>query len=249
MEGLYDEGSNLFLLAGCPHILKTIWLHIIDYWRQAVELPVVSPPDDDGIRVGGIDTEEVLPPCLYLTPISSSDPVECEITEYSFPPPTDININMMPFIVGETFPQCKLPEFVRPYWSMIEACLNPELNRHRSNVWPTHLYPSEVGRVNYLTIQEGWVEAGTSQRRPGLHVDSPGEVRIKNQRSEVSSKGRGSSQIYRGHHWGEGCAHYVEQQDEGEDRVALRGGIFLASNIQSSCRAWNCSIVPTAVRR
>ena len=245
---MYDEGSNLSLLAGCPHILKTIWLHINDHWREVVELPVVAYPDYDDVRnVGGIDTGEILPSCLYLTPVSSSDPVDYEIAEYSFPPPTDININMMPFIVGETFTQCKLPEFVRPYWSMIEACLNPELNRHRSHIWPTHLYPSEVGKVNYLTIQEGWVEAGASQRRPGLHVDSPGEVRLRGEENEPGDKGRGSSQPYKGHHWGEGCAHSVPIQGTSDLSYVLRGGIYLSSSLQSSCRAWNCSVGHKAV--
>ena len=56
---------------------------------------------------------------------------------------------------------------------------------------------------------EGWVGAGESQRRPGLHVDSPGEVKIKNEAFEKLIEGQGDSQAYGGHHWGLGCCHYI----------------------------------------
>eukprot|EP00091_Calanus_sinicus_P011195 TRINITY_DN25410_c0_g1_i1.p1 TRINITY_DN25410_c0_g1~~TRINITY_DN25410_c0_g1_i1.p1 ORF type:complete len:182 (-),score=51.59 TRINITY_DN25410_c0_g1_i1:91-636(-) len=32
-----------------------------------------------------------------------------------------------------------------------------------------------------------------------------------------------------------------------EDRFVLRGGIYLASSIPSSCRAWNCGVEPPAI--
>ena len=76
--------------------------------------------------------------------------------------------------------------------------------------WPIENIPLEKGRVNYLTIQEGWVEAGVSQRRPGagLHVDGPGVVKIKNCELEQLAEGQGDSQAYGGHHWGLGCCHF-----------------------------------------
>ena len=51
-------------------------------------------------------------------------------------------------------------------------------------MWPEVQIPSEIGKVNFLTIQESWVKTGTTQRRPGLHVDSPGKVKIKNEESK-----------------------------------------------------------------
>ena len=72
---------------------------------------------------------------------------------------------MMPFIVGETFEACKLPEKIRPYWAMIKSCLQPEINRAWHHMWPNRKIPSELGKVNYLTIQESWVEEGSTQRR------------------------------------------------------------------------------------
>ena len=59
-------------------------------------------------------------------------------------------------------------------------------------------HPSDFGKVYYLTIQETMVKAGTSQRRPGLHVDSPGRVRFKRENKtkktqKYTSEGAGSS--------------------------------------------------------
>ena len=79
--------------------------------------------------------------------------------------------------------------------------------------------PSELGKIYYLTIQESWVEAGVSQRRPRLHVDSPGHVKIKERsnhyqnHSIIDQEGNGKSQKYCGHNWGSGCAHLVGQRN------------------------------------
>ena len=153
--------------------MRTIWDNITEYWKEMIEMPVEPEIDDEMRRFGDVDSTESVTSCFYLTNITHSP-------DDSFPPPSDININMMPFIVGETFASCKLPEFVRPYWPMILACLNPEMNRAWHHLWNKRDFPSEVGKVNYLTIQESWVEEGTSQRRPGIHVDAPGDVKIKN---------------------------------------------------------------------
>ena len=161
---------------------------------------------------------------------------------------------MMPFIVGETFASCKLPSSVQPYWPMIKACLDPlcldpRLERAWHHLGSKEDIPSELGKVNYLTIQESWVEQGSSQRRPGLHVDSPGEVKLRGEENEPGDKGRGSSQPYKGHHWGEGCAHSVPIQGTSDLSYVLRGGIYISSSLQSSSRAWNCSVRHKAVGR
>ena len=86
-----------------------------------------------------------------------------------------------------------------------------------SNVYHFCFSLTDLGKVYYLTIQETWVEPGDSQRRPGLHVDSPGKVKIKGEdlTQELNqNKGNGKSQEYTGHCWGNGCAHYVKPQSE-----------------------------------
>ena len=180
LEGLYDVGSPFHKLRGCQHIMLMIWKDLIVYWKGLVKSPVPPLPRNFLYYGPGINNDESLPPSFYLTTIDRE-------SGYGFPDPSDININMMPFIVGETFEACKLPEKIRPYWAMIKSCLQPEINRAWHHMWPNRKIPSELGKVNYLTIQESWVEEGSTQRRPGLHVDMPGVVKFKNTDTQVFS--------------------------------------------------------------
>ena len=99
------------------------------------------------------------PQPFYLTPITwePSGDYSSGGRAYSFPDRSNaddlININMMPFIAAADFEECKLPECVRPYWSLIKACLAPEMDRSWHHLWPARRIPSEKGKVNYLTIQ------------------------------------------------------------------------------------------------
>ena len=70
---------------------------------------------------------------------------------------------------------------------------------------------SEIGKICYLTVQESFVEAGSTQRRPGLHVDCAGIVKIagveggKGDKTILQGKeGDGESWKYNDHHWGHG---------------------------------------------
>ena len=92
---------------------------------------------------------------------------------------------MMPFICGHTFEDCKLPELLQPYSGLIEMCLkhqhSKKLDQELNYGFFGHcLGQSDLGKVYYLTVQENEVKSGQTQRRPSLHVDSPGWVKIKN---------------------------------------------------------------------
>lgn len=113
-----------------------------------------------------------------------------------FPNPTGIKINMMPFIIGDSK---SIPEEYRHYYPLIEKC---SVNN------------DEFGKVGYLSITEGIVQKGTSQRRPGIHTEKPGKM----------SWGGG---------WGRG-----NLKDDGH----IIGGLYMASNIDNSCRAWNMHV-------
>lgn len=69
-----------------------------------------------------------------------------------FPRATGININMMPFIMGD---HGTLPAWVRQHAPIIDRCPVGD----------------EAGKVGYLSISEGFVRAGGTQRRPGLHCE------------------------------------------------------------------------------
>ena len=171
LDGLYDEDCPLSRLRGRQHLLRRIWAEVRRYWEAAIQLPDVDREFE------GCWADHVMHSVRSPASRTFAAPVSC-IEDYctypDFPEPSGININMMPFIVGETFEECKLPEYVRPYWDLIQLCLDPQSRRKYSKK-----YPSDLGRVYYLTIQETEVAPGQAQRRPGLHVDSPGSVKLR----------------------------------------------------------------------
>jgi len=117
-----------------------------------------------------------------------------------FPAPQGIDINMMPFVMGD---MDSLPDQYHQYWPMIQQCVTP----------------LERGKIGFLTIQESAVAVGNSQRRPGLHLETPGIVMNKGQVVDVRL------------HWGGG--------EEGE---TILGGLYTASTVEKSCKAWNMRI-------
>ena len=268
LEGLYDEDCNLSKLRGCPHLAKQIWMEVRNFWKANIILPPEVGEDESrrSIRFQITDfNKESFKSELFLAPIFSSyldleDAYADWEKESLFPSPSDININMMPFTVGVDFRACQLPPYLEQYWPLIQACLNPHLNRIKGNhsyqnFCPVELIPSDIGKVYYLTIQESWVEAGDSQRRPDLHVDSPGYVKIKGEHEKKNDEGNGKSQRYCGHHWGDGCAHYVGHSETNPyvpyvstpTVYAMQGGIYIASSVSGSTRVWNCSVQPEVV--
>lgn len=79
----------------------------------------------------------------------------------------------------------------------------------------------DADRVWYLTINESLVRAGSSQRRGGVHIEAPGPGRF----------GGGSPGGGHGGGWGGGSSS-----------GGLRDGIYMASNVAGSCRAWNVRV-------
>lgn len=87
--------------------------------------------------------------------------------ELEFPPPQDININMMPINLWDL--ENTLPKQLQAYKAIILSC------------WHAHFkvdadgnYMRNEDNVAYLTIHESYVPAGKTQRRPGLHIERPG---------------------------------------------------------------------------
>ena len=279
LEGLYDKDCHLSKLRGCPYIVMRIWKEVRNFWGGKITLPPIN--DEDSFKKSGIRyDDQIVNLCkesfksqTYFAPVHDMSKVGyyMEVSlktyrdhhgyyahtarKYSFPEPTDININMMPFIAGENFKYCELPNYLQNYWPLIKACLRPQHERQHCHLWPKSKIPSDIGKVYYLTIQESWVEPGNSQRRPGLHVDSPGSVKFKGEDHDAKHHrldlvGNGKSKHYNGHRWGLGCAHYVGEQNEELDEsnsYVMQGGIYIASSVSDSSRVWNCGIDPDAV--
>ena len=256
LEGLYDTESHLSKLQGMHHILKYIWGDVKNFWQAHITLPDPDANWKDYWRDYHDTASLILGPSVtFAAPMGHIDNFRAEhqVDYPGFPAPTGTNINMMPFICRYTFEHCKLPDFIRPYWDLIEMCLKHHHSREPSSFhWPRR-FSSDLGKVYYLTIQESEVEPGQSQRRPGLHVDCPGWVKVKSANEDQVRKGSGFSRKLNCFGWGTGlrACHVFnlpteikmsEQDLPKENMFVTFGGIYNASNVPNSTRVWNCAV-------
>ncbi|KAG7345043.1 hypothetical protein IV203_032574 [Nitzschia inconspicua] len=128
-----------------------------------------------------------------------------------FPPPMNRQINMMPIILGDIN---SLPIGLREYHDMIMAC---------------PFMKEELGKVAYLTIDESFVNANETQRRFGLHVESPGIF--------MDNPDEASFEPAKEHPWGMGLFL-------GPDKY--EGGIYIASNRGDTTEVWD-ALVDTSI--
>jgi hypothetical protein len=245
-------------LAGHPHILRQIWKLVCEEWwdlniirykcTDARMIPNLSQPwaDDDSCNASSSNDDaeieyfyrEIHYPkrrqrcggCPVATlafnvpfpPVTvTKNALGCEVTDALY-------INMMPFSLYE---KASLPEECHKYWSMVELCtarLAP--NRACGRV-------REKSPTAYLTIYERPTAPGEPQRRPGLHVDSPGVLPVRSAKTSepqylLATEG-GRYIPGAEHHWGRG----IMMRDEW-----VQGGIFMASNVANTTAVWNCHI-------
>lgn len=153
-----------------------------------------------------------------------------------FPKPTGRNVNMMPFLLGN---RESLPDDLQCYHPLIESCLYER--------------ETDLGTVAYLTVHESIrVEAGKTQRRPGLHIESPGvfaddDVSRDNKDSNASSPltATGGCSFTPGvqHYWGRGACNTPD---------VYKGGMYIASTVNQSTAVWDAlvdSSIPGIVDR
>lgn len=115
-----------------------------------------------------------------------------KLTKVVFPPGQNINVNMMPFVIGD---KKSIPTALQHYWSLIAKCpVDKNLE----------------GKIGYLSIREGLIESGQTQSRSGIHTE-------------------GHYSTAWGGPWGKG----------GINKHGKYTGIFMASNLENSCRIWN----------
>ncbi|XP_063718863.1 uncharacterized protein LOC134845733 isoform X2 [Symsagittifera roscoffensis] len=151
------------------------------------------------------------------------------VAKVMFPPPCGINVNMMPITIGNS---SSIPKNMKQYIPLLAAC-------------PVNF--GEFGECGYLTIHESTIsEEGSSQRRGGIHLETPGKIWLEGNRDpslETSHGGVWSIQqdppLTIG--WGRGV-----YDDNLETHYEYIGGIYMASNIADSCRVWNCKVTDPA---
>jgi hypothetical protein len=96
-------------------------------------------------------------------------------------------------------------------------------------------------KIGYLTIHESTTtEDGQSQRRSGLHTETPGRIWHEAARDEtlpdVGGKWRKQDKVPMTIAWGRGCF------DKKLGFFEYVGGLYMGSNVADSCRIWNCKI-------
>ena len=238
LQGLYDVNCDLYRLRGMWIVLKKIWNFITSHWKTNIKNGPEGLYTDNG-KWKAIRKFEMAVPYLKLS-AQRREPVFIYMDEpyiggcITFPTPTGININMMPFVMQDHFEGCYLPEYLREYWD--EIILNCILIMGKE----------DIGKIGYLTIQESSVEENMSQRRPGIHTERPGKVKfcVPEEKphtawsDESKAEGEGSSLIRR-YSFAWGCGDFRRVVEGGE----LSGGIFMASNVDNSCRIWNCQVL------
>ena len=74
----------------------------------------------------------------------------------SFPEPSDVDVNMLPFIMGDKY---SLPEPLQKYYDPL--------------IGKVPISFEELGKVCYFSITERYIVKGDTQRRGGLHIEAP----------------------------------------------------------------------------
>lgn len=254
--GTLDPNSPLRILRGQEDVLRIIWTYTCsEWWSLHIErysmpyLPQPSHyyedqrPPHDSTQIADLRKYDLFERKMFFDcPFAIVD------DNVSFPPPAaaggePLNVNMMPIDIMDL--EKTVPTFLSQYIPMIRKCLvktrvyidDQRKKRPRQRQSP-YEPPREYcdtnnmrNRIAYLTVDERPVSAGQSQRRGGVHVESPGAMR----RQEVGDKSQYTPDLAFYHPWGLG-----RSTDE-----FLEGGIFLASNTTDSTAVWNCRIHDT----
>ncbi|ORY42480.1 hypothetical protein BCR33DRAFT_851548 [Rhizoclosmatium globosum] len=92
----------------------------------------------------------------------------------------------------------------------------------------------EWGKVGYLTMHESYVQEGAIQRRPGLHIESPGNLPDD---PFIEAHAYQRFYCWGGGNFGTGIGGHLDQFGN----VNVEGGIFMASN-WTTCGVWDCMI-------
>jgi hypothetical protein len=173
LMGTVQRSCSLSKLRGFDYILRYIWsiaceewwnLHIVRFEYHWTDggipelLPFPTPQlDFERARNAGC-------PLAVITKNIEFPPLaEVPLGTFSNQTSNELYVNMLPFWLNGTN---TLPPCCRQYWPMIQECLSRTLVNYYD--------------IGYLTIDERTVASGMPQRRPGLHVESPGVMPVPN---------------------------------------------------------------------
>jgi len=224
MAGVHDGESPLSMLRGHElTIVREICSYIGNQWIRHVKFTI--PAELIGNYATYKNEPSLMrfdqgrdgPNCYERVLCDGVSPMSCGYEEglvsfarcghVDFPEPKGRNVNMMPFIFGS---KDSLPEDLQCYHPLIQQC--PYM-------------ADEIGNVGYLTVHESYVDAKQTQRRSGLHIESPGSF------SDDPNAAAFTPGVE--HPWGMGVCF-------GPDRY--EGGIFMASSVSNTSEVWNALV-------
>ena len=135
--------------------------------------------------------------------------------------------------------ECHLPDFVRPYWRLIDFCLN----NHTSHGWTTDFGPRnpnpENGQVYFLTIKENFEDSDHSrihfvnQKLKKWELEKELDHEVENYLKRINhGKGR----------YGYTRIENSPRPNETTHCFKSSGGVFMASTGPGFMRVWDCSV-------
>ena len=209
--GRNDEGSPLHALSSHDDVIRTILGLLEDWYKNSLRC-------DGGVYVSSIGRVALEPELSDQTGWRKAA---------SFPKPSGLYCNMMPIVLPSFRGECddwmhSVPREFHGYLGLIRAC-------------PLTL--TDEGKIGYLTVDERPVTVeGASQRRGGLHAESPGLLR-----TPPGGGGRWAEPPHPNaitFYWGGG--HWTN--DETSGRGVYEGGVYMASTVAGSTRVWNAQV-------
>ena len=211
---VYDDDDPFSVFRGMRYLVEKIWTFVIQFNRHIYSKHIEIKEDPIGNaefmekRWANRGKSIAFKPITQLALCHPSwvhwtqDRTNFDTLRFPEPLKEEININMMPLEINSRTIKDQIPSKLHGYLPYIYGC--------------QQACPSFKG-ICYLTIHESFVKKGHTQRRPGLHIESPpGVMKIVNGKAKWSAA------------WGGG----YNQRD----------GIFMASNVGQTCAVWNCRV-------
>ena len=234
LEGVYDTSSPFSTLRGTPHIVQMIYTYLVEYWKSLI----ICNDEEDMSEENILKLNRFKLQPGEIKDFPGNDFV-LETTRIAFPPPQDLNIYMMPFVLESSFEKCYLPDYLRPYW---ENLIRPLFRSRHSDC------RNEEGNVCYLNIYEGCSNSIVTRKnhpivthsRSGLHTVSQrtpmiitDEEKRKGRREEIKTNGNHILRLSKNLWKKELITRYNK----------VEAGIYVASSVSNFCAAWNSKIM------
>ena len=223
-EGVYSQDNPLKALKGTPHIIRIIWRYVKFYnpiyWKSLIKVGH-DPLNPNGMTRFSYET--ALDPILIGVP---QNKFVVEGIKMFFPESQNLNIDMMPFVMGRHFEDCFLPESCYGYWKNL---IQPLYRSDYRNI------VEEEGKVCYLTIHESQKDC----KSWNIVLDNVSTV----VQEDISSSSRSGEAIDKGKGSSYARFYKVASDEEAFSKVNIvRGGVYIATNIENGCEIWNAKI-------